>query len=94
MVFSYIQTIMQQELKKTVNDFTGKSDFKDIKCTSVFGYKNTEQFPAYVTKNAFKKHVCSVLIEKEDQSYYVLFEDFNMFLFNQTLHRDRKHFCC
>ena len=61
---------------------------------SVFGYKNTEQFPAYVTKNAFKKHVCSVLIEKEDQSYYVLFEDFNMFLFNQTLHRDRKHFCC
>ena len=31
--------------------------------------------------------------EKEGQSHYDFVKDFNTFMYNQTLHRDRKHFC-
>ena len=33
-------------------------------------------------------------MEENGQSPYVLHKDFNTFMYNQTLHLDRKHFCC
>ena len=34
------------------------------------------------------------MIEDEGTSHYVLIKDFNRFMYNQILHRDRKHFRC
>ena len=45
------------------------------------------------SKNTFKRYVDLLLIEKEDQSSYVLIKDFNTFMYNQTLHHDGKIFC-
>ena len=42
-------------------------------------------------KNTFKGHVGLLLLKGE--SHYVLIKDFNRFMYNQTLHRDKKLFC-
>ena len=34
-----------------------------------------------------------LLITENDNKHYVLIKDFNMFMFNQTKHKARKHFC-
>ena len=34
-----------------------------------------------------------LLITKNNKSRYVLIKDFNKFMYNQTKHRERKHFC-
>ena len=48
----------------------------------------------YVSKNVVKINIYFLLlIEKEGKKHYVLIKDFNTFMYNQTLHRGRKHFC-
>ena len=59
----------------------------------LFLVKKTEKFPIYVSKTTFKIYVNLLLIEKKGQSHYVLIKDFNIFIYNQTLYRDRKRFC-
>ena len=34
-----------------------------------------------------------LLITKDEKKYYVLIKDFNSFMYNQTKHKERKHFC-
>ena len=34
-----------------------------------------------------------LLITEETKTHYVLIKDFNKFMFNQTKHKERKHFC-
>ena len=45
-------------------------------------------------KSVVKKHVDLSLTGKEGKRHYVLFKDFNIFMYDHTLHRGRKHFCC
>ena len=45
-------------------------------------------------KNNFMRHVNLLLLEEKVQSHYVLIKYFKTFMHSQTLHRDRKHFCC
>ena len=45
-------------------------------------------------KNVVKKNVDLLLIEKECKRHYVLIKDFKKLLYDHTLHRERKHFCC
>ena len=71
-----------------------KVEGKNCISISVFDYENKQKFPIYVSKNTFKRHVNLSLIEEKDQCHYVLIKDFNTFIYNQTLHHDRKHFCC
>ena len=33
------------------------------------------------------------MIEEENKVHYVFIKEFNTFMYNQTLHHDRKHFC-
>ena len=58
----------------------------------MFGYENRQTIPNLRFKKDFERHVDSLMIEKESQSRYVLIKDFNTFIYNQTLHLDRKHF--
>ena len=41
-----------------------------------------------------KKDIDLLLIGEENKKQYVFVKDFNTFMYNNTLHRGRKHFCC
>ena len=68
------------KITKADKDFSKRLDFKDIK------------FPVE-TKCCEQKHVDLLLIGEEDKRHYMLIKDFNTFMYDQTLHRGRKHFC-
>ena len=40
-----------------------------------------------------KKHLHLSLTGEEGKKHYVLFKDFNTFMYDHTLHRGKKHFC-
>ena len=62
---------------------------------SVFGNENTEKHPIYTLKKfCEEKNVDLLLIEEEGKRHYVLNKDFNTFIYDHTLYRGRKHFCC
>ena len=60
---------------------------------SVFGYENKEPYPIYVSKEKYEDHMELLLITKNENKHYVLIKDFNKFMYNQTKHKERKHFC-
>ena len=53
-----------------------------------------ENLPICASNNTFKRHVGLLLLEEEDQFHYALIKDFSTFMYNQTLHQDRKVSCC
>ena len=61
-----------------------------------------KNIPIYVLSNLcfdskwinIKRWFDLLLIEEKDQSHYVLIKEFNTFMYNQTLDRDWKYFCC
>lgn len=62
---------------------------------SVFCYENKETHPIYVSKQCFKEeHVDLLLMREEGKKFYVLIKDFNKFMYDHTLHRRKKRFCC
>ena len=46
---------------------------------SVFGYKNKEKHPIYISKKCEEEHVDLLLIGKEAKRHYVLIKYFNTF---------------
>ena len=60
---------------------------------NVFGYENRQPFPIYISKDTFKDQMNLLLITKDEKKHYVLIKDFNTFMYNQSKHKERKHFC-
>ena len=60
---------------------------------NVFGYENKQPYPIYVSKEKHDRHMNLLLITEDVNKHYVLIKDFNRFMFNQTKHEHRKHFC-
>ena len=60
---------------------------------SVFGYEDKQPYPIYVSKEKYKDHMELLLITENENKHYVLIKDFNKFMYNQTKHEHRKHFC-
>ena len=72
---------------------------------NVFGYEEGQPFPIYLSKrkfesstpHGFESYLNLLLItgEKEggETTHYCLIKDFNKFMYNQTKHKERKHFC-
>ena len=60
---------------------------------NVFGYENKQPYPIYISKEKYEKHMELLLITEDENKHYVLIKDFNRFMFNQTKHEHRKHFC-
>ena len=60
---------------------------------NVFGYEDKEPYPIYVSKEKYEDHMELLLITKDENKHYVLIKDFNKFMYNQTKHKERKHFC-
>ena len=60
---------------------------------NVFGYENKEPYPIYVSKEKYEDHMELLLVTDNENKHYVLIKDFNKFMYNQTKHKERKHFC-
>ena len=60
---------------------------------NVFGYEAKQPFPIYISKEKYQEHIELLLITEGENKHYVLIKDFNKFMFNQTKHEHRKHFC-
>ena len=46
-----------------------------------------------MSKKRFGDHLNLLLITNEDKQHYTLIKDFDRFMYNQTKHKQRKHFC-
>ena len=60
---------------------------------NVFGYEEKQPFPIYVSKEKHQDHMELLLMTKGENMHYVLMKDFNKFMYNQTKHGNKKHFC-
>ena len=61
---------------------------------SVFGYENKEKYPIYLSKKCYEeKHVDLLLIGEREKKHYILINDFNKFINDHSLYRERKDFC-
>ena len=60
---------------------------------NVFGYEDKQSYPIYISKEKYEDHIELLLITKDENKHYVLIKDFNKFMFYQTKHGNRKHFC-
>ena len=60
---------------------------------NVFGYENKQPYPIYISKEKYDTYMNLLFITENENKHYVLIKDFNKFMFNQTKHKERKHFC-
>ena len=60
---------------------------------NVFGYETRQPFPIHISEEKFEGQMNLLLITKDEKRHYVLIKDFNMFMYNQSKHKERKHFC-
>ena len=60
---------------------------------NVFGYENKQPYPIYVSKEKYEDHMELLLVTEKENKHYVLIKDFNRFMYSQTKHEHRKHFC-
>ena len=60
---------------------------------NVFGYEDGQPFPINISKETFEDQMNLLLITKDKKKHYVLIKDFNAFMYNQSKHKERKHFC-
>ena len=74
---------------KQINKIEKKNNIR----INVFSYEEKQPYPIYVSKEKFEDHIELLLITKDENKHYVLIKDFNKFMYNQTKHKERKHFC-
>ena len=60
---------------------------------NVFGHEDGQPFPIYISKETFKDQMNLLLITKDEKKHNVLIKEFNAFMYNQSKHKERKHFC-
>ena len=59
----------------------------------MIGYEEGQLFPIHISKETFEDQMNLLLITKDEKKHYVLIKDFNAFMYNQSKHKERKHFC-
>ena len=60
---------------------------------NVFGYEHGQPFPIHISKETFEDQMNLLLITKDEKKHYVLIKGFKAFMYNQSKHKERKHFC-
>ena len=60
---------------------------------NVFGYEKGQPFPIHISKETFEDQMNLLLITEDEKKHYVLIKNFNAFMYNQSKHKERKHFC-
>ena len=80
------------EFPVTIKQFN-KIEKKNNIRINVFGYEEKQPYPIYISKEKYEDHIELLLVTKDENKHYVLIKDFNKFMYNQTKHKERKHFC-
>ena len=62
-------------------------------CINVFCYDNKLTYPVYLSDQKFNDNTDLLLKSNEFKPHYVYIKDFGRFMFNNTKHRNKKHFC-
>ena len=90
----YIDTLNYTEIEFPVNtkQYNRIEKLNEINI-NVFGYEDKQPYPIYISKEKHEDHMELLLITKDENKHYVLIKDFNKFMFNQTKHKNKKHFC-
>ena len=70
-----------------------KIETQDSIRINVFGYEKRQPFPIHISKETFKEQMNLLLITKDEKRHYVLIKDFNKFMYNQSKHKEKMHFC-
>ena len=60
---------------------------------NVFGYENEQSFLIHISQEKFKDQMNLLLITEDENKHYILIKDFNAFMYDQTKHKNKKHFC-
>ena len=60
---------------------------------NVFGYEKGQPFPIHISKEKFEDQMNLLLITKDENKHYIIIKDFNTFMYNQSKHKSKKHFC-
>ena len=60
---------------------------------NVFGYEKEQPFPIHISKEMFEDQMNLLLITEDEKKHYVLIKDFNAFMYSQSKHKEKKHFC-
>ena len=97
---------IKKEDKKTINELNydgidfplsqkhyNKVEKQNSIRINVFGYEDGQPFPIHISKETFEDQMNLLLITKDEKKNYVLIKDFNAFMYNQSKHKKRKHFC-
>ena len=58
----------------------------------VFCYENKEPYPIFLSEEKYDREMNLLLITENENNHYVLIKDFNKFKYNQTKHKEKKHF--
>ena len=74
---------------KQINKIEKQNDIR----IKLFGYEEKQKFPIYISQEKFQDHLELLLINKDKKNHYVLVKNFNKFMFDQTKHNCKKHFC-
>ena len=90
----YIKNLDYQGIKfpitiKHINKIEKKNSIR----INVFGYEEKQPYPIYISNEKYEDHMELLLITKDENKHYVLIKDFNKFMYQQTKHKERKHFC-
>ena len=80
------------EFPVTIKDYNKIEKMNSINI-NVFCYEENQIFPLYISKEKFEDHMELLLITEGTKTHYVLIKDFNKLMYNQTKHKERKHFC-
>ena len=97
---------IKKEDKKMINELNyegiefpvSQKHYKKVKKRNsirinVFGYENGQPFPIHISKETFEDQMNLLLIIKDRKKHHVLIKDFDAFMYNQSKHKERKHFC-
>ena len=74
---------------KQINKIEKKNSIR----INVFGYEEKLTYPIYISDEKYEDHMELLLITKDENKHYILIKDFNKFMYQQTKHKERKHFC-
>ena len=60
---------------------------------NVFSYEKEQPFPIHISEEKFEDQMNLLPVTEDEKKHYVLIKDFNAFMYNQTKHKEKKHFC-
>ena len=76
----------------TVKDYH-KIELQNNMNINVFGYEDKQPYPIFISKEKYENIMNLLLITEDKKSHYVLIKDFNKFMYKQSKHKSKKHFC-